>query len=304
MEENKTSLTALLTAYARAYHATHDNPKIFDDYLANELFTEAERAYFGKSLASSLAFFDPELAVACPDEAAALAAYMRLQGGPVTLSRSRYTEDCLAAAVSGGVEQYVILGAGFETFAFRQPEMMKPVHVFEVDHPATQAHKQQRLAQLGWNLPPNLHFAPIDFSTESLAAALQRSAYDSKKISFFSWLGVTYYLPREAVLDTLRALAQVAPAGSAIVFDYLDIDAFDPGKATQRMQRMQEIVRNVGEPMKSGFDPATLASELKQAGLQLQENLSPTEIEERFFRGRAEGYHAYEHFHFARVMLI
>jgi methyltransferase (TIGR00027 family) len=301
MEENKASMTAVLTAYARAYHATHDHPKIFDDYLANELFTEAERAYFGKGLASSLAFFDPELAAASPDEATTLAWYMRLQGGPVTLSRSRYTEDCLAAAVRRGVRQYVILGAGLETFVFRQPELMKQLHVFEVDHPATQAYKQNRLAELGWSVPPNLHFVPVDFSSESLAAALHRSAYDPGKAAFCSWLGVTYYLTREAVLDTWRALASLAPAGSAIIFDYLEADAFVPGRAAHRVLKMQEIVRNVGEPMKAGFDPAALAADLAQAGLRLEENLSPADIQARYFSGRTDGYRAFEQMHFARA---
>jgi len=87
-----------------------------------------------------------------------------------------------------GVQQYVILGAGLETFAFRQPELMKQLHVFEVDHPATQAFKQNRLAELGWNVPPNLYFVPVDFSSESLTAALHRSAYDpAKRLSSAGW---------------------------------------------------------------------------------------------------------------------
>jgi methyltransferase (TIGR00027 family) len=301
MQENKASMTALLTAYARAYHATHDNPKIFDDFLANDLFTEAEQAEFGKGLGSSLAFFAPELAAATPDEATALAWYMRLQGGPVTLSRSRYTEDCLAAAVRAGVSQYVILGAGFETFAFRQPELMQHLHVFEIDHPATQAFKQQRLAALGWEIPPHLHFVPVDFSTESLPAALRRSAYDPGKETFFSWLGVTYYLMREAVFDTWGALAALAPAGSAMVFDYLEAEAFVPGRAAPRVAKMQEIVRNVGEPMHAGFDPAALAADLAQAGWRIEENLSPADIQARYFSGRADGYRAFEQMHFARA---
>jgi methyltransferase (TIGR00027 family) len=300
MEENKVSLTALLTAFARAYHAMHDNPKIFDDFLAMALFTEAERTQYGQGLAQSLKFFDPERAAASPDQATALAGYMRLQGGPVTLSRSRYTEDCLAAAVARGVQQYVILGAGLETFAFRQPQLMKKLHVFEVDHPATQAFKRQRLAELGWELPAQLHFVPADFSRENLIEALLRSTYDRQKTAFFSWLGVTYYLAPADVLETWRAVAAVAPAGSTLIFDYLDADAFVPAKASKRVQRMQEIVRNVGEPMKAGFDPARLAAEMEQTGLRLEENLDPAEIQARYFSGRTDGYQAADHTHFAR----
>jgi methyltransferase (TIGR00027 family) len=303
MEDSRVSLTALLTAYARAYHATHAAPKLFDDYLADQLFTEEERAYFGDNLAEALKFLDPERATACPDRAAALAWYMRLQGGPITLSRSRYTEDSLVGALSQGVRQYVILGAGMETFAFRQPELMRRLHVFEIDHPATQAFKRQRLAELGWELPAHLHFVPLDFTQEGLAAALRRSPYDPQAASFFSWLGVTYYLTREVVFDTLRAIAGVAPAGSLVVFDYMDLDAFVPERAAKRMQRMQAIVRQAGEPMRAGFDPSRLAADLEAMGLRLREDLSPADIEERYFRGRSDGYHAYEHVHFAQVMV-
>ena len=101
---------------------------------------------------------------------------MRIQGGPVTLSRSRYTEDCLLATISQGVQQYVILGAGMDTFAFRHPELMQKLHVFEVDQPATQAFKCARLEKLGWKLPPQLHFVEIDFSTEQIQTALQGQA--------------------------------------------------------------------------------------------------------------------------------
>ena len=301
MEDSRVSLTALLTAYARAYHATHAIPKLFNDTLADRLFTEGERAYFGESLAEALKFLDPERAAACPDRATALAWYMRLQGGPITLSRSRYTEDSLVGAVGQGVQQYVILGAGMETFAFRQSELMQRLHVFEVDHPATQTFKRQRLAELGWELPAHLHFVPLDFTRESLAAALGRPPYDPRVPSFFSWLGVTYYLTREVVLDTLRAIADIAPAGSYVVFDYMDPDAFVPERAAKRMQRMQAIVRQAGEPMKAGFDPSRLAADLETLGLRLQEDLSPADIEERYFRGRSDGYHAYEHVHFAQV---
>ncbi len=303
MEDSRVSLTALLTAYARAYHAKHATPKIFNDTLADRLFTEEERAYFGGSLAEALKFLDPERAAACPDRAAALAWYMRLQGGPITLSRSRYTEDSLVGAVGQGVRRYVILGAGMETFAFRQPELMQRLRVFEVDHPTTQGVKRQRLAELGWEVPANLHFVPLDFTRASLADALRQSPYDPAVPSFFSWLGVTYYLTREVVFDTLRAVAGIAPAGSHVVFDYMDADAFVPERAAKRMQRMQAIVRQAGEPMKAGFDPSRLAADLAALGLRLLEDLSPADIEERYFKGRSDGYHAYEHVHFAQVMV-
>jgi methyltransferase (TIGR00027 family) len=190
-----------------------------------------------------------------------------------------------------------------DSFAFRCPELVEKLQVFEVDHPATQAHKRSRLAEVGWPQPAQLHFVPVDFNHESPAAALVRSSYDTEAPSFFSWLGVTYYLKREAVIATLRAIAGLAPAGSTIIFDYLNKDAFFSETAARSIQVGMEYLRNIGEPMITGFEPSALEEELAPLGLRLQENLGPADIEERYFRGRTDGYHAYEHVHFARAVV-
>jgi methyltransferase (TIGR00027 family) len=199
------------------------------------------------------------------------------------------------------VKQYVILGAGFDTFAFRRPDL-EQVQVFELDHPTTQAMKKERIATAGWGLPPNLHFVPIDFSKDSLGDALQQSGFDARQASFFSWLGVTYYLTRETIFATLQSIVASCAGGSRLVFDYMDKDAFVPESAAQRMQLMQWIARQVGEPMKTGFDPTALAGELAGVGLRLEENLDPAQIQLRYFAGRSDRYRAYEHVHFARAI--
>lgn len=156
-----------------------------------------------------------------------------------------------------------------DTFAFRQPEMLDKINVFEIDHPATQEFKRHRLAELNWEIPKNLHFVPVDFTKDSITAALTRSSYDPQALTFFSWLGVTYYLPPEAVFATLRAFADIAPAGSAIIFDYMDTDAFVPGRAAKRIQMSMEKCQEWGEPLITGFDPSMLAADLKRLGLHL-----------------------------------
>jgi methyltransferase (TIGR00027 family) len=299
MQENRVSVTALVTAYARAYHAMYDDPKIFDDFLAPQLFTEQEHVFFRHNVALGLSFYDPELAAQCKDEASALAAVMRLQTAPITLSRSRYTEEKLDQAVAEGAQQYVILGAGLDTFAFRKPEMLNKLQVFEVDHPITQADKRRRIAERGWVEPVALHWIPIDFAKQGFAAALKDSPYDPHKKSFFSWQGVTYYLTREQVFATWRAIADVASAGSSIVFDYMDADAFDPQRASPLVQRVQAMVKTAGEPMKTGFDPSTLVTSLATVGLSLIEALGPSDIQARYFSERTDGYHALEHWRFA-----
>ena len=153
---------------------------------------------------------------------------------PSSLAGRADAEDLLEEAVrQQEVKQYVILGAGLDTFAWRRPDLLARLQVFEIDHPATQADKRQRLQAISRENPRQLHFLPVDFSQEDLAAALKRSAFDPQAPSFFSWLGVTYYLTRDAVCATWRAIAEVAPAGSVVIFDYLDTDAFVPGRVAR-----------------------------------------------------------------------
>ncbi len=300
MKEAQVSMTAIILAYMRGYHAMHDDSKIFDDSLAYRLIPQGWQPLIESSLAEALKLYDPESASSYPDQATALKWVMRLMPSPsMTLSRARYTEDTLDKAVKQGVKQYVILGAGLDTFAFRRPEMLEQLQVFEVDHPVTQAYKRRRLAEVGMEHPAQLHFIPVDFEQESLVASLTRSSYDPQAQSLFSWLGVTYYLPRDSVFATLRDIADVTPAGSTVIFDYLDTDAFVPERAAKRMQVQMESVRQVGEPMITGFDPYTIATDLANLGLRLHENLSPSDIQAHYFQGRTDRYHACEHQHFA-----
>lgn len=300
MQDGAYSKTAMGTAFMRAYHAAHVRPPIFADYLAERLVTEEERLASEERQLKAFHLFHPDKAAACPDRAAALAGWMQSAGAPaIVLARAHYAEGLLEAAIREGIKQYVILGSGMDTFAWRRPDLTARLQVYEVDHPATQAHKCQRLREAGLEPPANLHFLPVDLSRENLAGALGRTAYDPQVPAFFSWLGVTYYLTREVVLGTWRAITEVAPPGSAIVFDYLEADAFIPGRAARRVEIMVEIVKRVGEPMITGLDPGSLAADLAGQGLRLQENLSPADIQERFFKARQDGYHACEQAHFA-----
>jgi methyltransferase (TIGR00027 family) len=303
MEENQVSQLSLTTAYCRAYHASHDNPKIFNDFLAPFLFTEEEHKLRIQKIMQGIKALQPERASSFPDQETALAWFMQnISAAPITLSRSRYTEDILEQAIKRGVQQYVILGAGMDTFAYRRTDIVNQLQVFEIDHPATQAYKCRRIAALGWETPSNLHFIPVDFTNGDLKSALSAcSSYNPKALTFFSWLGVTYYLPQDAVFATLRTIAKIAPHGSSIVFDYFSTDA--KKDISVKAQLGQQISIQVGEPLKSFFDPSTLASDMSQLGLLLAEHLSPPEIESRYFQGRADNYHATQNTHLAKVVV-
>lgn len=304
MDSNTPSTTARISAFGRAYHATHANTKIFDDSLADQFFTDDERALLNENLSRAFAFFDPEGAAQVTTQAEALAGFMRSQSLPITLSRAVHVEEILESEIQRGVSQYVILGAGLDTFAFRRPELVSHLDVFEVDHPGTQNYKRQRITDLGWQVPAQLHWVPLDFAQGDLIAALHSAQYDPTKLTLFSWLGVSYYLTRETFDATTRAIASIAPTGSTLLFDYLDADAFIPERTATRVAKMQYAARMSGEPMLTGFDPAALATDLNALGFRLQENLSPADIEQKYFQSRTDNYHAFEHIHFAHAIVI
>ena len=126
-----------------------------------------------------------------------------------------------------GTEQYVILGAGMDTFAFHEKEFLAKHKVFEIDHLLTQADKKERIASAGWTVPENLTFVPVDFTRDSLTQRLTAGGFDMTAKSFFSWLGVTYYLSAEAIGKTLAELSPLCADGSTLVFDYPDENLFD-----------------------------------------------------------------------------
>jgi methyltransferase (TIGR00027 family) len=299
MKENQASFTALMVAYMRAYHSMHETPKIFDDFLAYDLIPEEKRSLIEQYLTPwDKQVNDSEGTESCFNQK--MISEFLIQGINNVASRTRYAEDNLKKAIKRGVKQYVILGAGMDTFAFRRPEMLEKLEVFEVDHPATQEFKLHRLDELGWKHPAKLHFIPIDFAKESLVTALtSSSSYDPEVKSFFSWLGVINFLSRDDAFATLRSITEIAPVGSMIVFDYLDTDAFVPEKMSPHIRELKEFLRKIDEPIISGFNPSILAEEFANLGFRLHENLSPQDIKECYLQGHMDGYHVQEHGHFA-----
>ncbi len=282
MKDNQASFTAMMIAYMRAYHAIHNNPKIFDDFLAYDLIPEEKRALIEQHLN-------------CDN-------LMQITNSP--LSRARYTEDTLEKAIRQGVKQYVILGAGMDTFAFRRPDLMERLEVLEIDHPATQEFKLHRLTELEWEHPAKLHFIPIDFTKENLVTAITRSSsYDPKVKSLFSWLGVTPYLTRDEVFTTLRSIVEVASVNSIVVFDYLDTDIFIPEKVSPQLQKFMELVQKIGEPIITGFNPQKLSEDLTNMGFQLHENMSQADVEGRYLQERTDGYYMQEQAYLACAVI-
>ena len=206
---------------------------------------------------------------------------------PGVVIRSRYTEDALREATNKGTRQYVLIGAGFDSFALRRPAFSEPLEIFEIDHPATQAFKIQRIKDCGISLPSSVHFVSADLANEDLTAALARSSFRRDELAFFSWLGVTVYLTREANLATLRAVANIGAPGSELVFTYVDQIEFVSGGSRSPGDANAKAVAMMGEPYLSGFDPKEIANDLMHVGLELIEDLDGQKMSERYRRTEA-----------------
>jgi methyltransferase (TIGR00027 family) len=202
--------------------------------------------------------------------------------------RSRVAEDELARAVEQGIRQYVVLGAGLDTFAYRNPHKATGLRVFEVDHPSTQQWKRRCLSDAGISVPDNLVFAPVDFEHATLAQGLAEAGFHSEQPTCFSWLGVTMYLTEAAIMGTLGFVASL-PQGSSICFDYrVAASMLNP---IERVigEVMAQRAAAVGEPWVSAFDPAQLQKQLLQLGFREAENLDPEVLNRRYLYRRKDG---------------
>jgi methyltransferase (TIGR00027 family) len=267
MSDRKASRTALATACMRAVHQLFDGePRILDDPIVVRLIGEAALQQIR----------DPANRYRST-EIEALRAHVVL--------RSRFAEDRLAAAVLRGVTQYVILGAGFDTFALRQPTWARDLKIVEVDHLGTQALKRSQLEAAGLEMPRNTTFANVDFEHESLRDGLVRYDVSLDKPTFLSWLGVTMYLKEDAIDAVLRSVAMF-PAGSEIVLTFRQPTESAVGEECDRLSRLAERVASVGEPFVTYFKPDVLETKLRGMGFSKVEFFSPAEAEVRYFRQR------------------
>jgi len=267
MQEAKPSRTAMRVAIRRAAHQSLDNPRVLHDPIAVPILGPAAAAQI-----------EPDRDDQTGKAMKGLRAFL--------VARSRLAEDELARAVERGTEQYVILGAGLDTFAYRNPH--PKLRVFEVDYSSTQEWKRQRLEAAGIAIPLLATFAPVDFERQTLAEGLREAGFDANKPTFFSWLGVTMYLTEDAIMTTLE-FAGLRPAGGGIVFDY----AVPPSslRMAERIafEWMARRVAAAGEPFRTFFDPNDLIQRMKRIGFRAVESFAADEINERYFKDRTDG---------------
>jgi methyltransferase (TIGR00027 family) len=261
MIEGRRSGTAERVAMRRAAHQLFDQPLIFEDPLALAILSDESAA---------------RVRGETEEEQTAWARGLRL----FMATRSRFAEEELARAVEQGVRQYVVLGAGLDTFAYRNP--FTELRVFEVDHPDTQAWKRERLQHGGIAIPESMRFAPVDFERDTLAHGLEAVGFCSGEPAFFSWLGVVPYLTRDAAFATLTFIAGL-PRGSGVVFDYSIPREMMSENERHAYDALAERVARAGEPFRLFLDPAQLEVELRALGFSQIENLDSGAIRARRF---------------------
>ncbi len=204
------------------------------------------------------------------------------------VARSRYAEDQLARSIAWGTTQYVILGAGLDTFPYRNPYSKCGLRVFEVDHPDTQAWKRRRLALMGIPVPSGVTFVPVDFERQRLEVELERAGFRLDEPAFFSWMGVTPYLANELVMATFKLIHSFCP-DNAIAFDYAV-----PRHALSESEKMvfdaiSERVAQTGEPFRGFFKRKELVDNLKNIGFRRVESPTTDQTNVLYFRNRLDG---------------
>lgn len=269
VRQGEPSRSALGVASLRAVHQLLDEPLVLSDPIALPLLGAAtEAALRGDPFALN----DP------------LARGLR----GALVARSRLAEDELASCVAAGVRQYLVLGAGLDTFAYRNPYLDDGLRVFELDHPGTQRWKQQLLAEAGIDVPESLTFIPADFERDDLKSALRQAGFRVDEAACVCWMGVTMYLTAEVVAATLRTVAGFA-AGSSLCFDYrVPVATLNPVERAIN-EVFEQRVAVLGEPWLSTFDTAQLQRQLLDLGFSTALNATPEDLNARYFARRKDG---------------
>lgn len=284
----KASMTALLSAFGRIYHAEQEAHPVFDDRKAKALLTPEEYQALGGYILGGMDFFAPERKGTFSSDQEALLHLVNTQIAPTPLARAAYCQEMLENALLTGTQQIVLLGAGLDTLAFRRETN---VPIFEVDHPLTQSDKRARIQRAGWAMPPQLTLVPVDFAKDDLKAQLLSKGFDPKKKTFFAWLGVSFYLSLPEIEALLQSIEALSADGSALLFDFGDESLLTA--PIKRVQNMVAMAAAGGEPMKTCFSQAQLTKLLEKHGMLIYELLTSRDIDERYFQGR--DYHAFEH---------
>lgn len=275
------SMTALISAFSRAYHSVQNTEKVFDDYLAKDILTQNEYEQISSNMSKGINFFNPSFH---GTQEEALHWIVDNQLSPTPLGRAAFAEKALENAVRVGAKQYVIFAAGYDTFAYRQPDWASKIQIFELDHPATSSDKQKRIQSVFSEKPLNLQYVSVDFTENNWESKLIAcSEFDQNKISFCSLLGISYYLSKRTFAETLNTISCIVPKGSVVIFDYPD-EATYTSKAGKQTQNQVALAGGANEKMLASYSYSELESLLADSNFLVYENLTPNEITRQYFK--------------------
>lgn len=283
MVDKRESITAKLCAFARAWHSNKVRNKIYDDYLAYDMMGKEEYDEIYEMIPQIFGESVPLLYSKSVQE------LMEEYIAPIPLSRIHFSESRLFRfAAEHERIQYVICGAGSDTFAFRNEN--PNIEIFEVDHPDTQRYKMEKIKSLEWTIAPNVHFVSVDFEKERMTDKLLRAGFQPDIKTFFSILGVTYYLTLPVFSETLSQIAEMSAPDSVLVFDYPQKSGVFP----ERVHTLELVTRSLGEVMQGGFDYNEVSRALFSLGFQIDTYFMPKKVQEHYFSNRSDKLRAFE----------
>lgn len=294
MTDTRESITAKLCSFARAYHSNYEKNKIFDDYLAYDIMGKDEYEEIGSLIYHDfdISKINIERSFKREEVSKKLNEYII----PIPLARIKYAEEKLHEFARKHNEcQYVICGAGVDTFAFRNSNQI--IKIFEIDHPATQKYKLERISELEWNIPDNVNYVPVDFEKDSINDELLESGFDPSKKTFFSILGVSYYLTLSVFEETIKNISEISDTDSMIVFDYPDETTHSDSITDLRFELLSNVTSLFGETMQQGFSYDSLKSVLSKYNFEINEHMTSDKIQSLYFDGHKENYRAFKNVH-------
>lgn len=294
MIDTQESITAKLCSFARAYHSNFERQKIFDDYLAFDLMGREQYDEIGQLIEKNyeVSQLDEKSGFSGKTVYPVLNHYI----SPIPLSRIAFAEKELQRFAQGKEKcQYVICGAGMDTFAFRNDN--PHIRVFELDHPDTRRYKLERIHQLEWNIPDTVSFVPIDFAKDDMTQVLPSCGFEPDVPTFFAVLGVTYYLALDVFEDTVSKIGILSSLKDELVFDFPDETTLSDN-AAPRVKDLANITEKLGEPMQHGFSLMEIRNVLEKHQFSVETHRTPVQIQREFFTSRTDGQTAYENIHF------
>ena len=273
MTDNQSSKTAEAAAAIRALHYLYEEQHIISDPFARHLTN-----WKWQTILSNRSF--PYLL-----KTTIMKPIYSAVGGQI-LSRARYAEDKLEQAIAKGIRQYVILGAGMDSYSLRHPQPKGQLTVFEIDHPVTQGTKRKKLLKLTDKLPEHLVLVPVDFEKQTVSDALKETSFRPGEPAFYSWIATTYYLTRASIYRTLSSIAEFSANGSEIVFDYSIADSCLTPEGKSESAITKTFVARRGEVYVSNFDHDEIKVEVGKLGYELLEQATPDLLQKLYFSNR------------------